>query len=299
MSSQKKQKRQRIVPSERRKKYIDCLTAVQKIPYIESQYERLDVLDSVLDKYNLLSKSAEPAPDEPSSSKTEGQVVGTDERFLMSLVTKSSNDAFGRIIIDFNVMPSVFSIIDFADKLQPEEGSRYYDWEKMEVFSSTVFRTPPNLSSVWTGLDLAALEMKERAAKRQRMARKPEQEAAKKVVPSNVANENTKKSEEYRLLNKSLRRSFESNRNRPVNFFELLVDKESYPTTVENMFNFAFLIREDMANLKICEDGTPLVEPVVSKEEERKKKRHDETNQMILSFDYEKWQKITKHLEKQ
>ncbi|XP_039299664.1 non-structural maintenance of chromosomes element 4 homolog A-like [Nilaparvata lugens] len=100
-----------------------------------------------------------------------------------------------------------------------------------------------------------------------------------------VVNEDAKKVEEYRVLNKSLRQSFSANRQRPVDFFELVVDKQSYPTTVENIFNFAFLIREDMAKLNISNDGMPKVEPVVEdREEGRRKKNEQESNQMIFHW---------------
>lgn len=70
---------------------------------------------------------------------------------------------------------------------------------------------------------------------------------------------------------------------RPVNFFEALVDPESFPGTVENFFHSSFLLKEGKVGLR--RDGSkPLLETKTATE--------GDTKQSILSFtlsDYKKW----------
>lgn len=43
-----------------------------------------------------------------------------------------------------------------------------------------------------------------------------------------------------------------------MNFFNFLIDPQSFGQTVENVFHFAFLIKDGQAAVTIGEDGVPL-----------------------------------------
>lgn len=43
-----------------------------------------------------------------------------------------------------------------------------------------------------------------------------------------------------------------------VNFYKFLIDPDSFGHTVENVFHFAFLIKDGQASLQLAEDGAPM-----------------------------------------
>ena len=50
---------------------------------------------------------------------------------------------------------------------------------------------------------------------------------------------------------------------RPVNYFEFVIDPESFGNTVENMFHVSFLVKQRVVTLSVDDaEGLPFLEPV-------------------------------------
>lgn len=91
---------------------------------------------------------------------------------------------------------------------------------------------------------------------------KERKERAKREAPEKVEKkqlervENLQKDEEniedtVNFLVKVLLEEYEKNNNQPVSYFGFVVDSESFPSTIENMFYTSFLIRDGKAQLDI------------------------------------------------
>ncbi|XP_014681417.1 PREDICTED: non-structural maintenance of chromosomes element 4 homolog A-like [Priapulus caudatus] len=83
--------------------------------------------------------------------------------------------------------------------------------------------------------------------------------------------------------------------NGPVDYFELVVNPDSFGQTVENIFHVAFLVRDGLAEIYLDEDKLPVIKPVM----EKNKHEEDQHNmgprkQFIMSLTMDEWKEIKK-----
>lgn len=70
-----------------------------------------------------------------------------------------------------------------------------------------------------------------------------------------------------------------------VDFLRVVLDPDSYTKTVENLFHFAFLVKDGNVRMKKGRNGKPVITPMVESESKQ-------WNQSVLSFsmaDYKSW----------
>jgi len=102
-----------------------------------------------------------------------------------------------------------------------------------------------------------------------------------------------------RLVNstrKILENVYRQNGKKPVNYFEFVIDPDSFGNTVENMFHVSFLVKQRVVSLTVDEDeGLPYLEPVLGRagggEGDSVK------NQAVISISYQDWMELKDCLE--
>lgn len=77
------------------------------------------------------------------------------------------------------------------------------------------------------------------------------------------------------------------------NFFEYIVDPESYSQTVENLFHLSFLVRNGMAAVDLDEAGQPALEPK-SPPDDDDYAQGLEKKQCVVRLDYDMYQNLIK-----
>ncbi|XP_069468069.1 non-structural maintenance of chromosomes element 4 homolog A [Ambystoma mexicanum] len=85
---------------------------------------------------------------------------------------------------------------------------------------------------------------------------------------------------------------FQDDPDTPISFFDFVIDPESFPRTVENIFHVSFLIRDGLARIKLDQDKLPVIEPLKQDEGKAANQDHQERNQGVISLSPQDWREI-------
>ncbi len=101
---------------------------------------------------------------------------------------------------------------------------------------------------------------------------------------------------------KQLKDAFLDNDEDPVCYFNFVLNPQSFSKSVENMFHFSFLIKENRASLELDEDGKglPFVRPLKVRQtiqREMQDENAGKKHQAILSLTYDDWEDLVEQLE--
>jgi hypothetical protein len=139
--------------------------------------------------------------------------------------------------------------------------------------------------SCYGALDVDPIKTKQR----QKLGRKKESSETTASKPRELTqfeNEEESTTKDVAHLFYHLKRLCGDGRRR-VHYFTCLVDPESFSHSVENMFHFAFLIKDGRAGIEIDEKED---QPYISLPEGGKSRRNDK-GQMIMSLDMAQWRR--------
>ncbi|KAL0808485.1 hypothetical protein ABMA28_012934 [Loxostege sticticalis] len=132
-------------------------------------------------------------------------------------------------------------------------------------------------------------EQRPRAPRR----RVEKQQAAALKAPETVDKlEKTEEgSEMVSRVNRFIIKSYRSGGEKPLSYFHLVLDPDSFSRTVENVYHLSFLVRDGMLALEKDEEwGLPFVTPVPTAQQEHRDIA--EENQFIVSIDMQRWQEL-------
>ncbi|NWR45501.1 NSE4A protein, partial [Regulus satrapa] len=82
----------------------------------------------------------------------------------------------------------------------------------------------------------------------------------------------------------------ENDPDKPISFFDFVIDPNSFARTVENIFHVSFIIRDGLARIKLNEDQLPIIEPLNPSGAEEEDSRAAARNQVVISLDQKEWQ---------
>ncbi|XP_039271565.1 non-structural maintenance of chromosomes element 4 homolog A-like [Styela clava] len=77
----------------------------------------------------------------------------------------------------------------------------------------------------------------------------------------------------------------------PIDYFELVVNPDSFGHTIENMFHMAFLVKDGFVRVFLNENQIPVVEPVNQNEEDNTQ-TEKKCNQVMVSMSMDEWREI-------
>lgn len=83
----------------------------------------------------------------------------------------------------------------------------------------------------------------------------------------------------------------------PIDYFELVLNAESYALTVENIFHLAFLVKDGLVKIFLGENGLPVVEPLLpsangNDNAGRTGKSKSQTSQIMVSMSMPEWEDL-------
>jgi len=85
-------------------------------------------------------------------------------------------------------------------------------------------------------------------------------------------------------------------KNEEIEFFEFIVNPNSYAQTVENLFHLSFLVKQGRAKTWVSDDGRLLLAPVTSPGDNVNEQGHVATQQNVVNMSIELWERIVKDL---
>jgi len=159
------------------------------------------------------------------------------------------------------------------------------------------FRRTPSFSFILGALDTEAPEEKES----KRNARRPVVDRQKAVTKTAIVERSQADGQMTDKLVASTReilnREYRSNGKKPVNYFEFVIDPESFGNTVENMFHVSFLVKQRVVQLSVDEGlGLPVLEPASSRARDATEEGGGGKNQAVISLSYEDWEEFVEVL---
>eukprot|EP00941_MAST-03F_sp_MAST-3F-sp1_P002395 g2395.t1 len=229
-----------------------------------------------------------------------------------------------------------FAVRDLADTLHARfvnaDGS--FDWVGLGRASGVFFKNVPRIEFMLGPITLRKNEKKKKRAKKKKTVEehhevtRPDEtttadEVAEKVTATRI--DEVKRIFEakleslktYKQERGTLPNNYESDSDdediKKMDLYHLLLNPESYSQTVENLFYYAFLVKNNFCGVKLGSDGLPkaalelgtLMERPETlatqadqgdESEERPRKRartkRQKPKQFILSLDYDQWKKL-------
>jgi len=157
------------------------------------------------------------------------------------------------------------------------------------------FRRAPTLKFV-----LGALETEQGAVKERKQRCKASNTRATATKTSIIEKSEASEQKTYSLVKSTkeiLSDAYKANGKKPVNYFQFVIDPDSFGNTVENMFHVSFAVKDRSVRLSVDEEiGLPVLEPLrggkgVGDDEETTK------NQAIISISYQDWKDLKEALQ--
>lgn len=196
-----------------------------------------------------------------------------------------------------------FSANEFADKLvnySLQEGTHSVmqaaHWINLGAAVQSFFKNPPTFAFMLGSFSRHPLQKKERV-KRQRLAEdngKEKRTNVKMVIDDQEQLETTAHDVSRRIL-PTLKDLYKRSKH-PLDYFEFVIDPDSFGVTVENMFHVSFLIRDGLAQISLDEDKLPVIEPTSgvlgSREDKDKALQSLPRKQLINNFSVSQWRRL-------
>ncbi|KAK5844049.1 Non-structural maintenance of chromosome element 4 [Gossypium arboreum] len=199
---------------------------------------------------------------------------------LLTSVKATNGD--GITISDF-----VDSLVrDFAKQSSRPDGRTLIDWKKIGIEYSDASRSSRGCRTMIGPMDT---QMKQRKARRKR-ARLVENEQPAEVDDTDIkkkTNTDINMAAMFDILRK----------HRIVRLEQLVLNRNSFAQTVENIFALSFLVKDGRADIKLDEKGIHLVSPKNAPTATAIASKEVVYNHFVFRFDFKDWKLMKDYIE--
>ncbi|TYH86116.1 hypothetical protein ES332_D01G019900v1 [Gossypium tomentosum] len=199
---------------------------------------------------------------------------------LLTSVKATNGD--GITISDF-----VDSLVrDFAKQSSRLDGRTLIDWKKIGIEFSDASRSSRGCRTMIGPMDT---QMKQRKARRKR-ARLVENEQPAEVDDTDIkkkTNTDINMATMFDILRK----------HRIVRLEQLVINRNSFAQTVENIFALSFLVKDGRADIKLDEKGIHLVSPKNAPTATAIASKEVVYNHFVFRFDFKDWKLMKDYIE--
>ncbi|KAF7284314.1 EP300-interacting inhibitor of differentiation 3-like isoform X2 [Rhynchophorus ferrugineus] len=219
------------------------------------------------------------------------------ETLLDCYVLTSASSILKRCIQTVNISTTPYISSEFSLGIISSiknDGKNFKPMNYMKVFKSAKDLPPciKHCSSVYGLYDPNNLPK----PKQKKQKEKIEQEIIQKKAPENILiAENEEEGIEgiVMVFFEVLKNAYAKNNQSPINYYDYIIDT-SYSKTIENMFYFAFLVRDGKAFLDLNVKGIPVIKPMSSKELTSFRDEGGKNTQLISSISMDIWEEHKK-----
>lgn len=88
--------------------------------------------------------------------------------------------------------------------------------------------------------------------------------------------------------------AYRQNKNKPINYFKLVINPDSFGATIENIFHVSFLVKDGYVDLSLDQNRIPVIAPARRDVVENRKKYDQTRQQMFLEIDMHQWEELKK-----
>ncbi|KAL1492027.1 hypothetical protein ABEB36_012531 [Hypothenemus hampei] len=230
--------------------------------------------------------------------KFEERIENTDETLLDSMVVSSASGILRKCVAAVDVHSITYDPTEFAQNLVSFINEDFTDPENINLAlllheARQVIPQVPSYHFVYGAYDLNKLpQPKQKKERVKRVKEKLEKKEPEKVVTLNKEEEGI--DEIVKFLYEVLEEAYKNNNQRPINYYDYVIDSSSYANTIENIFYFSFLIRDGKASLDIGSKNIPVIKPMKKRDLNDSRSQGVQNGQCISSITMDIWQQFTK-----
>lgn len=200
-------------------------------------------------------------------SIVERDQIGASEMVIDGEILSKSGIIVKNYVHNFDTNLMVFVPEEYASgiisHIESNSMESLQDWDILASETFSMFKKIPPLNYMLGTFKLDPPPVPDRVrAQRQRK----EPDAPRSVVPAVTVNttdgsEAQVPDEIYQHILKCLIDRFRGGGRQPVSYFKFVIDPTDFWKSVQNVFHFSFLVRDDKVKMFLNDDGLPVVEP--------------------------------------
>lgn len=164
------------------------------------------------------------------------------------------------------------------------------NWDKLTREAASVFFMSKHSQSLYGAFEHEPVVVQKEAKQRTQRQRQDYGEA-KKPDTVDKLQKKEKSAQTVNLIFNQILKIYEQRRQKPIPYYELIIDPEDFMNTVDNAFQISFLIRDGRVALVSDENHEPILRPTTQQENEQAQ-RMNETTQAILGLNPKKWREM-------
>ncbi|XP_018564152.1 non-structural maintenance of chromosomes element 4 homolog A isoform X2 [Anoplophora glabripennis] len=280
----------RRTPQQRKLSYRNLLNKVEGIQETE---------DVGLQTVNELGEVIREANNLDTEWKIDDRVQYADETLLDCLVLSSASSVLKKCIEAVDVFTSTYEQSEFTNRIiqriKAEDSEEFEPDNLLKLLEDArnIIPQVPDYNYVYGTYDLN--KVPEPKPKKERV--KAPKEKLQKKEPERVTSLDKEEKgieEIVKLLHDVLTEKYMENGEEPISYYDYIIDTDSFANTVENMFYFAFLVRDGKAQLDLNRDGKPIVKPITERHLKQFRDGGGINTQVITCIGMEQWEKHKK-----
>lgn len=230
--------------------------------------EQTLVLQNMINKstINKLNEAITEADIIATQTDIQEKVLNQQEVVMDSLIMISSSKVLKTCTVSLTKKMNDYDYTDFAEKLakhvqgMSDNAELPPDWSFLESRVTKLFKRVPNCSTI-----LGTLEPLE---KKVIVRKKPEQRIAQQaamIKPEKLVRDvNSKDEDSVERTVRKIRKliiSYYKEKQRPLDFFKLILPPDGFGRTVRNMLYISFLVKDGVVTVRKDNNGNLVVQP--------------------------------------
>nr|XP_023012935.1 non-structural maintenance of chromosomes element 4 homolog A-like isoform X1 [Leptinotarsa decemlineata] len=236
--------------------------------------------------------------------KIDERVEHADETLLDCMVLSSASNILKKCIEAVDVFTSTYEQSEFSNKIinsikdDKNEELEPNDLLNLLEDARSIIPDIPKYRYVYGAYDLNNLPQPKPKKERQKVVKEKLQRKEPEKVTS-VDKDEEGIEEIVKVLHDVLKEKYVQNNEEPIKYYDYIIDTDDFASTVENMFYFAFLIRDGRASIDLSfgfpdSRGEPIIKPARKKALKDFRDGGGVNAQIISTISYEHWQKFKK-----
>ncbi|CAG9859011.1 unnamed protein product, partial [Phyllotreta striolata] len=257
--------------------------------------------DIGLQTINGVKKVLKKADKLDNEWKIEDRVARADVTCLDVSVLASSSSILKKCLRTVDISMCTYDANEFSqgiiDNVKNENNEDILPGDLLNLMDITR-STIPALSYytyIYGSYDLDNLPQPK--VRKERVKQQSQKEKLQKKEPEKVTNR-TKEEESIEdivnVLFKVLNKEFIKNKEEPIKYYDYIIDTDDFSNTVENMFYFAFLVRDGKASIDLDSKGEPIIKPIKDNVLIKFRDENGVNSQIVSIITKDRWQRFQK-----
>ncbi|CAH2005022.1 unnamed protein product [Acanthoscelides obtectus] len=233
--------------------------------------------------------------------KIDERIEHSDETLLDCMVISSSSSLLKKFVEHVDVFTTNYEQTEFAANIQTFiKGENSYEIQETDILmliddARTIIPQFPAFNYVYGSYSMEQIPQPKPRKQREIIPRERNKQAPQKKQPEKI--QNVEKEEEgiqeiVKLMNDVLNTKCSQNNGKPIKYYDYIIDTDSFANTLENMFYFAFLIRDGLAHIDLNSKGEPLIKSMKNQTLTEFRATGGVNAQIISNITMEQWRRF-------